>query len=185
MRGFWRFLFISTIFCIGNLEIFSLPSRAIELADGTTYFLNPPRLLGARASQDGTYIWGATYYFTLTLPENAGESLQKVVIAQAGGLARPLFDPNNTEAFEGTRNRPGSQLSIQKVVLDPELPTLTVLFDPPVPPGKTITIRLYPVRNPGVAGTYLYGVTAFPTGKKPYGQYMGVGQIQIYDSNLD
>lgn len=101
------------------------------------------------------------------------------------GLGRPLFDASSTISFEGTLNRPGQPFSIQNINLDPDVPALVVGFDPPIPPGKTVTIQLYPVRNPTIAGTYLYGVTAFPTGKKPFGQYLGVGQIRIYDSNLD
>jgi hypothetical protein len=184
MKHLWG-SFVSLIICIGTLGINNLMVGAIQLADGTTYFLNPPRLLGAFSSQDGTYIWGATYFFTFILPEEAGEPLKKVVIVQEGGLGRPLFDVRNTEAFEGTRNRPGNHLPIQEVHLDPEVPALSISFEPPISPGKTVTIRLYPVKNPGIAGTYLYGVTAFPAGEKPYGQYIGVGQIRIYDSNLD
>jgi hypothetical protein len=159
--------------------------NAIELVDGTTHFLNPPRFLGARASQNGTYVWGATYYFTIALPDNAGEALQKVVITQESGFSRPLFDIKNVEVFEGEHGRLGHPLPIQKVILNSDSLMLTVLFEPPIPPGKTMTIRLYPVRNPSVAGTYLYGVTAFPVGERPYGQFIGVGQIQIYDSNLE
>ncbi len=184
MKYSWKSL-LTTFFCVTTLGVAHGSVEAIELADGTTYFLNPPRLLGAITSQDGTFIWGATYYFTLELPENAGEPLQKVAIVQEGGLGRPLFDASSTEVFEGTRNRLGKSLAIQNVNLDPDVPALVIEFNPPIPPGRTITIRLYPVKNPTVAGTYLYGVTAFPTGKKPFGQYLGVGQIRIYDSNLD
>ncbi|WP_421657683.1 DUF2808 domain-containing protein [Leptothermofonsia sp. ETS-13] len=184
MRFPWQSL-ISTTLCISFFNVTPLDAGAIELADGTTYFLNPPRLLSAFSSQDGTYIWGATYYFTLNLPENAGRPLQKIAIVQEGGLGRPLFDADNTRAFEGTRNRPGTNLPIKQVEFNPDFPALTVEFEQPILPGTTVTIRLYPVRNPGIAGTYLYGVTAFPTGERPYGQYLGVGQIRIYDSNLD
>lgn len=185
MNYSWRALINTLLLSVSGFALISSSATAIELADGTTHFLNPPRLLGALSSEDGTYIWSATYYFTLKLPENAGEPLQKVIIVQEGGLGRPLFDAKNTEAFEGTRNNPGNRFQIKEVNLDPELPALTVLFDLPVPPGKTVTIRLYPVRNPDVGGIYLYGVKAFPSGAKPYGQYIGVGRIRIYDSNLD
>ncbi len=184
MKTFFQYT-LGAFLSASALLINSLSTDAIELADGVTYFLHPPRFLGATSSQDGTYIWGATYYFTLAVPENAGEPLQKVAIVQEGGLGRPLFDSSSTEAFEGTRNRRGKPLAIQNINLEPEIPALMIEFDPPISPGKTVTIRLYPVRNPGVAGTYFYGITAFPAGKKPYGQYIGVGQIQIYDSNQD
>jgi hypothetical protein len=160
-------------------------NEATTLADGTTYFLNPPRFLGAIATQDGTNIWSASYYFTLNLPANAGEPLRTVVITQQGGLGRPMFDEETIQAFEGTRIRRGKNLTIAASHFDSDTQTLTVTFDPPVPPGRILTLRLSPVRNPSVPGTYLYGVTAFPDGTKPFGQFIGVGQIRIYDSNQD
>ncbi|GET44282.1 DUF2808 domain-containing protein [Microseira wollei] len=160
-------------------------AQAIRLADGTTYFANPPRLMGAVTTQKDANSWGARYDFTLAMPENAGESLQKVAIAQQQGTARPRFDLNRTEAFEGTPNRPAARLSLKEVTIDPQTLGIKVIFDPPVPPGKTVTIRLYATRNPHVGGVYLYGVTAFPTGEKPHGQFLGFGRIQIYEGNND
>ncbi len=160
-------------------------AQAIRLADGTTYFANPPRLMTATTTQKGANSPGARYYFTLTIPENAGEPLQKVAIAQQQGIARPRFDLSRTDAFEGTRNRPAARLSLKEVTIDPQTRGIKVTFDPPVPPGKTVTIRLYATRNPNVGGVYLYGVTAFPTGEKPHGQFLGFGRIQIYEGNND
>lgn len=180
-----RLALISTLGCLILGSIASLRAPAITLSDGTTYFLNPPRLLAMRSSQEGTYIWNATYSITLLVPQNAGEPLQKLIITQRGGLGRPLFNPTNTEAFSGTPQKPGPPLPLGNVTLDPDGPILTVSFDPPVPPGTLVTLRLYPVRNPGVAGTYLYGITAFPSGETPFGQFIGIGQVRIYDSPLD
>ncbi|HAX76019.1 MAG TPA: hypothetical protein DCY88_09325 [Cyanobacteria bacterium UBA11372] len=163
----------------------ALSAQAIRLADGTTYFANPPRLMTATTTQKGANSPGARYYFTLTIPENAGEPLQKVAIAQQQNTASPRFDLNRTDAFEGTRNRPSARLSLKQVAIDPQTRGIKVIFDPPVPPGKTVTIRLYATRNPNVGGVYLYGVTAFPTGEKPHAQFLGFGRIQIYEANND
>jgi Protein of unknown function (DUF2808) len=176
---------IATILGASIVSIPKQQSNAVTLKDGTTYFLNPPRLVSSITSQAGTYIWGATYYFTLRIPDNAGEPLRKVVIEQEEGLGRPEFSARYTEAFEGDRTEIGKKVPLQQVMLDPNTRALTVLFDPPVSPGKTVTIRLYPVRNPNAAGTYLYGVTAFPVGEKPFGQFIGFGRIRIYDANVD
>lgn len=178
-------ILLAIVFFVSALGMNSSPANAIRLADDTTHFINPPRLKEAFSSQDGNYVWGATYYFTLALPEDAGEPLQRVIILQEGGLGRPLFDTTNIAVFEGVRNRPGKKFSVHKATLDSIVPAITIEFDPPIPAGNTVTIRLYPVRNPSIAGTYLYGVIAFPPGEKARGQYIGVGQIRIYDSNLD
>jgi hypothetical protein len=61
-----------------------------------------------------------------------------------------------------------------------------VTFDPPVPPGKIITIGLRPTRNPLYDGVYLFRVTAFPPGEKATGQFLGFGRLQFYtDGNSD
>ncbi len=58
------------------------PSPAIQLQDGTVYFASPPRLVGAATTYNEVYVWGATYYFTLTLPENAGMPLKVHVLVK-------------------------------------------------------------------------------------------------------
>lgn len=167
----------------GLLSLVSLPIQAVQLSDGTVHFVQPPRLLGATATQKSTYFPGSTYYFTLNLPENAGEPLQKVVIVQEPSPDRVRFNPNRTEAFVG-KNERGTKLPIQNVTFDPKTRATTITFAPPVTPGQTMTIGLYAVRNPDISGAYLYGVTAFPAGEKSYGQFLGYGRIQIYGDRL-
>jgi Protein of unknown function (DUF2808) len=168
------------------LAIFAAISvQAITLRDGVTYFLKPPQLLSSTTSQDGSFLWGASYYFTLRVPEGADESLQKVVIEQQEGLGRPQFNAKDTEAFEGTRKNQGKSIPMKLSETSRDPITLIATFDPPIKPGTTITIRLFPVRNPEVGGTYLYGITAFPKGEKSHGQFLGFGRIRIYDRNND
>ncbi|MGG6269339.1 DUF2808 domain-containing protein [Leptolyngbya sp. AN03gr2] len=162
-----------------------IATSAIELADGKTYFEKPPRLIGSTTSQNGTYIWGATYYFTVQLPDDAGEPLQKLKIQLQASPGRPFFNTSRTEAFEGKRKKPGKKLSLKDVKIDTQTQLVSVTFDPPVQPGSTVTVRIYPVRNPNAGGTYLYGVTAFPTGTQPAGQFLGFGRIRIYDREQD
>ena len=157
-----------------------LPTQAVQLADGKTYFVQPPRFEGATATQKTAYFWGSTYYFTLTVPENAGESLQKVMIAPEDAPDRARFDVRQTEAIAKTRDRE-AKLPLKEVTQDPKTRAITVNFDQPVAPGSVVRIGLYAERNPDVGGVYLYGVTAYPTGDQPYGQFLGYGRIQITD----
>lgn len=167
----------------GGLQANVLPAQAVQLADGKTYFVQPPRFEGATATQKTAYFWGSTYYFTLTLPENAGEALQKVAIAPEDGPDRAQFYLDQTEAVLQTRDRGESRLPLRDVTRDPKTQVITVVFDPPVAPGSTIRIGLR-ARNPDVGGVYLYGVTAFPVGEQPYGQFLGYGRIQINDPRI-
>jgi Protein of unknown function (DUF2808) len=182
MKLNFKFLAIASLFFFTWGGLYLYRTQAITLSDGTTYFEHPPHFIEAATSQDATYIWGATYYFTLSIPEDAGEPLQTVVIQQKSGVSRPIFDPKKTVAFEGTRDLLGVQLPTQYVGFDDSTQAMTVIFDPPIEPGKTITIRFYPVRNPSIGGRYLYGITAFPVGAQPHGQFLGYGEISIHDN---
>ncbi|MGB3642285.1 MAG: DUF2808 domain-containing protein, partial [Rivularia sp. (in: cyanobacteria)] len=61
--------------------------------------------------------------------------------------------------------------------------TVSLTFNPPVEPGKTITIALKQIRNPSSEGVYLFGVTAFPVGEKSHGQFLGYGRLHFYRNN--
>jgi len=157
-----------------------IPARSVQMSDGRTYFVNPPRLVESSTTQNAAYFRGARYYFTLTVPENAGELLQAVRITPQESLDPVDFYLNETEAFAGSRDREGAALPLSSVAGDRETQAITITFNPPVPAGRTVTVGLSPVRNP-ISGVYLYGVMAFPQGSRPYGQFLGYGRIHIYD----
>lgn len=156
------------------------PATAIQLADGTVYFAQPPRLVKATTTFNNVNAWGATYYFTLTVPQKAGEPLQKVTIIQREGGDNIRFDLKDSRAFVGTRNHKGARLTLGEVTRERKTQTVSLTFNPPVPPGKTVTIGLRPVRNPLFSGVYLFGVTAFPLGEKAHGQFLGFGRLHFY-----
>jgi hypothetical protein len=158
-------------------------TQAIQLADGIVSFEKPPNLISATTTYNTTYMWGATYYFTLELPANAGEPLQRVTIGQRQGVDDIRFDLEDTRAFEGTPRNKGEKLTLKAVTQDDQTKAISVTFDPPIQPGKTFTIGLRPIRNPSSGGAYIFGVTAFPAGEKPYGLYLGVGRLQFYDND--
>jgi hypothetical protein len=58
--------------------------------------------------------------------------------------------------------------------------SVIITFAKPVPPGTTFTIALQTVRNPSLAGTYLFRVQAFPSGPEPVGFDLGVGRFTFY-----
>ncbi|MBV9388881.1 MAG: DUF2808 domain-containing protein [Chroococcidiopsidaceae cyanobacterium CP_BM_ER_R8_30] len=154
---------------------------AVQLADGTVYFAEPPTLITARTTFKAVNAWDATYYFTLDIPENAGEPLQRVEITQKNGTQQIRFDLKRTTAFVGTEGNKQQPLSLLGVTRDKNTSTISITFDPPVSPGRTITIGLHPDQNPEFSGVYLFGVTAFPAGEKSHGQFLGYGRLQFYD----
>jgi hypothetical protein len=177
----------SLVFSVGTFLIAALSSvagtaQAVQLSDGTVFFTSPPRLEGASTTQNYIRAWSVTYYFTLSIPENSGEPLQKVTIAQNEGTDTVRFSLKETEAFEGTRGHLGAKVPIGDVTSDPKTKAVTVTFNPPIPGRKTVTIALAPRENPAYSGVYLFGVTAFPPGEKSHGQFLGFGRLSIYDS---
>ena len=174
-------LSIGTVFLAAG-GVIAAPAQAVQLSDGTVFFTAPPRFVGASSTDNSVYAWSVTYYFTLNHLENAGEPLQRITIVQDEGTDTVRFSPREIEAFEGTRNRLGPKLSLGEVTADHKSRTVTVNFNPPLPPGKTVTIALSPDRNPLSGGVYLFGVTAFPPGEKTHGQFLGFGRLHFYES---
>lgn len=184
MKNQFVSLAATTLLSLGGAMAFHPPTQAIQLR-GTTYFASPPRLVGSESTQKFVYAWGAIYFFTLEVPPNAGEPLQRVAIAQQTSPDYVEFDLNRTEAFEGG-GRSGPKVPLGSATYDEKTRTVTTTFNPPIQPGKTVTIALRPYQNPSVGGVYLYGVTAFPgSGEPAYGQFLGFGRFNIYESGRD
>ncbi|HEY9623045.1 MAG TPA: DUF2808 domain-containing protein [Crinalium sp.] len=163
-------------------------AQAVQLSDGKVYFVQPPRLLAASTTRTQTSQSGSTYYFTLSVPETAGEPLQRIAIAQQNGgnsFRNVEYELDNTRAFVGTRGDRGAAIPVRETTYDSETETVSVVFDQPVPPGTTVTIGLRPDRNPDLDGLYLFGVTAFPAGESAYGQFLGYGRLEFYSPDHD
>ncbi|MGK7876902.1 MAG: DUF2808 domain-containing protein [Xenococcaceae cyanobacterium] len=169
-----------TLSTAGILTIPVTSTQAIQLPDGRVSFDKSPRLINAVTTFSSVRVREAKYYFTIYLPENAGEPLQKLTIRQRQGQEDIDFRLEKTVAFEGTHRHKGERLTLQAVRKDSETDAISVIFDPPIPPGTTFTVGLKPRENPPYSGVYLFGVTAFPAGEKPYGLYLGVGRLQFY-----
>ena len=72
-----------------------IPSvNAITSPNGVVSFEKPPRLIDASTTFNDVQIRGATYYFDLELPEDAGEPLQTIVIGQRSGQEEIEFRIN-------------------------------------------------------------------------------------------
>jgi broad specificity polyphosphatase/5'/3'-nucleotidase SurE len=139
---------------------------AIQLQDGTVYFAQPPNLVAATTTFKSVNEWGATYYFTINLPQKAGEPLQRLTITQQSGGDNIRFKLKDSRAFVGTRNRKGAQLTLGEATQERKTRTVSVTFEPPVTPGQTVTIGLRPVENPRNPGVYLFGVEGATTRMK-------------------
>ncbi|MGB3642034.1 MAG: DUF2808 domain-containing protein, partial [Rivularia sp. (in: cyanobacteria)] len=138
-----RFAIVLSTFltCIIGIEIstFGL-SQAVQLRDGKVYFVQVPRLLKATTTFDDVNIWGATYYFRVKVPPDAGEPLQTVTINQHSGLDKITFDLK--DSFAITESNGKKQKLPLQITEKRDDKTVSLTFNPPVEPGKTITIAL-------------------------------------------
>jgi hypothetical protein len=173
-RNFY-FLLCLNVIIFGSSGI---SSQGVQFPDGRVAFESAVLLLDAHTTFSGVRVGQAIYYFDLELPNDVGESLQKVVIKQRTGGDEIKFEPENTKAYLGDHNDKQEQLDIT-TNYDETTGAVTVRFNQPVAPGNKLTIGLKPQRNPDLAGVYLFGVTAFPSGEKPLGLYLGAGRLNF------
>lgn len=187
MRHSTYFATIATA-ALGAIAL-SATTQAVQLADGTVYFENPPRLVDSSILEHSVANSNVKYYFHLRVPDDAGEALQQVEIVQQNGelfTREVAFEPEESIAYTGLRpRRRGDDLPLGTTLFNEETRTVTLIFDPPVPPGTDVTVRLNAERNPRRAGIYLFGVTAYPEGDIAYGQFLGFGRFHIYDNGSD
>lgn len=167
-------LLLSTTVWVGTSQL----TEATVTADRTVYFAQPPSLVKTTTSFR-TPITPSTYYFTLRLPAEAGEPLQRVTFTQKKGLEIIKFDLKRTDAKAQTLLDSRQRLTLGEVTRNSKTNTISVMFNPPVPPGRTVTIDLRAVANPQHGGVYLFGVTAYPANEKSHGQFLGFGRIQF------
>jgi Protein of unknown function (DUF2808) len=153
---------------------------ASQFPNGRVVFDKSPRLLDAVTTFNNVRVWGATYYFTVELPKEAGEAIEKVVISQRQGSEDIEFLLDKTIAVEGSYNHKGKQINLRRVTRDEETKEITVILDSPISPGTTFSIGLKPKINPFYSGIYLFGVTVFPLGEKPSPLYLGVGRLDFF-----
>ncbi len=117
------------------------------------------------------------YLFTFDFPADAVEPLEKLVFDQIEGFGYPRYQSDESYAFETDS---GDRLPLGAVENDRDQRKVTVVFNPPVEPGKQVTVALR-ARNPR-DGLYIYQLSAFPVGASE-GQYAGVERLNFYRPN--
>ncbi len=172
-------MFKTIVGIITSTLLFNSPVFALKTGNNQTLFDYSPRLLHAVTTLSRVRVDGATYYFSVYLPTNVGEPLQQLTLQQTQGVERISFDLDNTIAFEGRPVNRGEGLNIARVKRNLDNNKISVIFDPPIPPGRTFTIAMKPKRNPEIAGNYQFAITAYPAGENAQGLYLGLGRFNF------
>jgi hypothetical protein len=177
-RGCWLTALSTGVVSLG---LVTLPAIAVRFADGTVQFAGVPSLGKVSTTDNQAYAWSATYFFTLQVPADASEPLGRVMFQQMEGVDTVEFNLKRTYSYlNGDR---AQSTPVETIQAKPD--TLELTFNPPVPPGSTVTIGLRPYANPRTGGVYLFGVTTAPAGEKVRSQFVGSGRLQFYDRSFD
>jgi hypothetical protein len=172
-----RFLVRTIIAILLSSFPFSLPIQAFDLGDGKTTFEKSPRLIQSGTTFRSPFVV-SDYYFTIYLPEDAGEPLETVTIIQQTNLEQIVLYPEQTRAFLGENLGEGESIPIASVRPISEENGVKITLAQPVQPGKSVTIVLRGI-NPLYGGIYQFGVTAFPVGKDSLGLYLGIARFHF------
>jgi len=169
---------------VGVIAAHTMPLRAMQLSDGTTVFDSPPRLEGFITTRDRAGDRRATYYVTVNVLPEAGESLETLRIELIEGRFRLLdYRLNEIEVFAGDRGNRGESFEVAVTDYDDTAQTLTIRLAEAIAPGQHVTFAVSPVRNPTQAGVYLFEVTAALAGEQPMYQRIGTGRLNIFRSD--
>lgn len=172
---------------LGRLVLLLLPlaglwggtAPALELR-GKTYFTRPPWSVDLVSYYTTVWEPWAIYYFTVVLAPDAGAALGGLQITQTRGVDRTFpFDVRATRAFLGRPRQQGAAVPVQ-ARFDAASRSFAITFPEPVAPGSTVTVALKPWNNPAMADTYMFQVTAFPSGPDPSPTPLGYGTLRIY-----
>ena len=162
------------------LQVVAAPVQAMEL-EGQTWFTRPPWKVTFTNYYAYVGQTAAVYYFTVTLPEQAGAGLGGLVIQQTRGVDRSFqFAPGRTQAFQGLPRREGASIPVQ-AQFDQNERRITVQFLQPPQPGQTVTVALKPWNNPFQSDTYMFSVQAVPAGPNPVPASLGFATMPIFD----
>lgn len=150
---------------------------AIELENSPTLFSYPLDVVDVRVPNNFQYR-RTDYRFTIDIPEAVEKPLQTVTFSQIEGADYPRFSERRSRAYEsGDRDQP-LDISVND---DWDNRTVTVTFDPPVAPGRQITVALN-AQNPR-DGVYIYEVTAAPPDTEGAGQRIGIERLNFYQGS--
>lgn len=161
------------------------PALAIPLAGGQTAFYGAPRLLRAAVTNATIEDYPVYYQFTVELPQTLDEPLGRLGIdipTEYGDFGLIPPSPREVRAFIPTEpyaRAPQYAREPLATRVEASRTQVNLTFDPPVAPGRVLTVEWGPIRNPRMDGVYDYGITAFPAGQAPRGQFVGFGRIVI------
>lgn len=170
---------ISTIPSLSNK-----PATALDLGDAGVFFDHAPKLVhrDTMATYNVPNV-RSTYYFTISVPEDAGEPLKAVKITQLPNYEKVEFNVAASDAYVHHQTDGAEQVALSSIGGPKQEGEVTIIFDEPIQPGDEVELGLQVEENPRFGGIYQFSVTAFPEGL--YGQGLDLGVARLHFSTGD
>ncbi len=181
-----RFIGLSSLACGCLLSslMFSTSAQAETLKEEQSFFHHTPYLIQGSGTNVSPAA-NATVTFSIKVPDNAGESLKAITINPITNVESIDFKEADTRAVIGEDYASGTPLTLSSIggEQDPNDESTTLVFDQPIEPGDTVTVRLKVKKNPLYGGIYLLKVTAFPGNQNGLGLPLGNVRLHFWRSD--
>jgi Protein of unknown function (DUF2808) len=166
--------FLAPISSLVLLASLAFPVSAIQFSNGETAFNHVPILSSYGLLNANLGVQGI-YDVKVEVPANSDIGLSRLLI-ELDNLPStlPTVDPAQISASVIS----GNKIIPVEVTFTETANQLIFTFPKPIPAGSTVDLR-WTARNLREPGTYLFGVTAFPTGASPRGQFLGFARLNI------
>lgn len=173
-----RFLVMGA-FTLGiSSTLWCAPALTSRLPNNRIVFDRPPEIIEATVLPTATAGDGQ-FQIVINLPYNAGEPMEALVVHPRDTSMCFPFDPYGSEAYLGKPESVMAEIPLASVggmMMSPG--EVLVVFSEPIEPGNQVTVRLQP-KHPPVPGIYEFGVTVYPSGDNPVGQFLGYETLRF------
>jgi hypothetical protein len=157
------------------------PATALDLGEAGVYFDQAPRLVhNETMATYNTPNVRSTYYFTIAVPEDAGEPLKAVKINQLSNYEQIEFNVAASDAYIHHQTNGAEKVALSSIGGPKQEGEVTLIFDEPIQPGDEVEVGLQVEENPRFGGIYQFSVTAFPEGLYGQGLDLGIVRIHLY-----
>lgn len=172
--------FLASALLLGLAGSIALPASTVasRLPSGRVVFDRAPELVEASVLEVGAGV-EPQVRLVVDLPANQGEPLEALVIRVREPDASVIFDTSATVAYTGKFAAEYARVPLANVggiSMDPH--EVLVVFATPVEPGNRVAVVLTN-KNSQITGLYEFGVTAYPAGDSPVGQFLGYESIEF------
>ncbi len=151
---------------------------ALEGIDGTDYFSEVPVLVD---TEEGNTEFNQYVEVSIVVPEEETVGMQAVLIEQEQNPKDLAISADDVtvvmgEDFDANADEVPATVTFNE---NNGREQILVNFERPVQPGSAVTIQMEPGTTQELRGTYLFGVSAWPSGDRPRDYFLGFARANF------